>query len=506
MRKNILEVLEETESKYPNKIAFAEIIKEENYQELVRNSKKIGTGILKESKDKFSVPIVVFMDKTVNCIETMMGILYSGNFYTVMDINSPKERIETILQILQPNFVVIDEKSKSKWEKTEITYKVLELENLKTTEIEEKQLREIRRERIDTDPAYVLFTSGSTGVPKGTVVSHRAVLSYASWVVETFEIDDTTIFGSQTPFYFSMSVLDIFSTLLTGATFYILPKMYFSFPIKLLELMKEKKINTIYWVPSALNIIANLKALEIAKLPDLKKVLFAGEVMPMKPLNYWRKRLPECLFANLYGPTEVTDICSYYVVDRDFEDTETLPIGKACNNCGLFILKEDGTRAKQGEEGELCVRGSFLANGYYNNPEKTKNAFVQNPLNAHYPEWIYKTGDIVKENEKGEILYLSRKDFQIKHMGYRIELGEIETVIHSIEGIIGCCCVYDSKKDNIVLYYQSQKVQVEELAKIASEKLLSYMRPNRIEKLDRMPYNANGKIDRVFLKKKMEEE
>ena len=168
-----------------------------------------------------------------------------------------------------------------------------------------------------------------------------------NWVKECFEIDSKTIFGSQTPFYFSMSILDVFTTIYTGATLYIIPKMFFSFPIKLLEFLKEKKVNTIYWVPSALCIVANLGALENIQLPDLKKILFAGEVMPIKQLNMWRKALPDCMYANLYGPTETTDICSYYIVDREFKNDETLPIGKHCDNCGIILIKEDGKEAKK---------------------------------------------------------------------------------------------------------------------------------------------------------------
>ena len=266
---------------------------------------------------------------------------------------------------------------------------------------------------------------------------------------------------------------------------------------------KEKEINTIYWVPSALCIVANLGALAEADLPDLRKVMFAGEVMPMKQLNMWRKKFPDVMFANLYGPTETTDICTYYIVDRKFENTETLPIGKHCNNCDVMIIKDDGTRAGKGEEGELCARGSFLAMGYYNNPEKTNSVFVQNPLNKAYPEIIYKTGDIVKENERGEIIYISRKDFQIKHMGYRIELGEIETAINAIEGIIACACVYDEKNSKIVLFYQGNKLEEKDLLEQAKAKLPNYMCPNEIHCIDRMPYNANGKIDRKELKNRL---
>lgn len=498
MKKIMLQYLEETTLKFPNKIAFEEINRTVTYEEFTQNAKKIGSGI--SNIEKINQPIAIFLDKSVGCLETMMGVLYSGNFYTVLDTKSPLERISSILSTLNPIAIISDNKNKAKLANLDFKGQVLIYEELIKKEINQEKIDYIREKIIDTDPMYILFTSGSTGVPKGTVISHKAVIAYTNWVKDTFSITEKTKFGSQTPFYFSMSITDVFSTIITGATLYIIPKMYFSFPVKLLEYLKEKEINTIYWVPSALSIVANLGALEEVKLPCLEKVLFAGEVMPMKQLNMWRDKFPNTMFANLYGPTETTDICTYYVVDREFNNNETLPIGRHCNNCDVVIIKDDGTEADKGEEGELYVRGSFLAMGYYNNKEKTKAAFVQNPLNTAYPEIIYKTGDIVKENDRGEIIYISRKDFQIKHMGYRIELGEIETAINAIEGIILCACVYDTANSKIILFYQGNKLEEKDLLEQAKLKLPTYMCPNEIHCIGQMPYNANGKIDRVKLK------
>ena len=412
----------------------------------------------------------------------------------------PADRISTIFDSLQPIAIITDNEHLKIAESIENCGEIILLEDTLNQQIDDKKLAEIRSNSIDTDPLYSLFTSGSTGVPKGTVVSHRNVIAYSEWVSETFDITSETVFGSQTPFYFSMSVLDVFSTIRNGATFHIIPKKYFSFPIKLLEYIRDREVNTIYWVPSALSIVANWKALDYVELPKLKKVLFAGEVMPTKQLNMWIKKRPDIFYANLYGPTETTDICTYYVVDRDFRDDETLPIGKHCNNCDVMILTEDNRLAEVGEEGELCARGSFLAMGYYNNPEKTKEVFVQNPLNTAYPEIIYKTGDLVKLNEKGEIIYISRKDYQIKHMGYRIELGEIEAAAGSIEKIKTCVCIYNENEDKIVFIYEGSKMTDNELMDKLSEKLPVYMRPNVIKRIKQIPYNQNGKIDRKLLK------
>ena len=489
-----------------NNSDFGEEKRDITYSDFVKDAKLIGTNIIKNTTVE-KQPIVIFIDKTINCLEAMMGVLYSGNFYTIIDTKSPEERAKNIIETLDSKIIIADNKNISKLKKYEFieekdNTKILMFEELLEGKINQEKLGKIREKQIDTDAMYVLFTSGSTGIPKGTVVTHKSVLAYTNWVKKCFDINENTIFGSQTPFYFSMSISDIFTTMLAGGTLYIIPKMYFSFPIKLIEYLKEKEINTIYWVPSALCIVANLGALKDIDLPDMKKILFAGEVMPVKQLNMWRKALPNCMYANLYGPTETTDICTYYIVDRDFENNETLPIGKHCDNCNIILLAENGQEAKEGEQGEILVRGSFLAEGYYGNLNKTKEVFIQNPINNKYPEIVYRTGDIGKYNEKGELIYLSRKDYQIKHMGYRIELGEIEKNIYSVDKIVLCACIYDEVNQKIVLFYQGD-IEECELAKTLDERLLPYMRPNKYIKLSKIPYNSNGKIDRIKLKEQI---
>lgn len=501
MKKSIVDYLEKNRKKYGDKIIFSERDKGISYNDFVIESKSVATSIL--DLNLYNKPIIIFIDKTINALVSMFGVTYSANFYTVIDVNMPKNRIDNIIKTLNPSLIITDEKNIDKLNELGYDIKTLVFEECLKNKINYDKIIEAQERLIDINPMYVLFTSGSTGIPKGSVISYKSVISYCKWFTETFKINSRTVFGSQTPFYFSMSVSDVFSTVMMGASLDIIPKSYFSFPLNLIKYMDEKKINTIYWVPSALSIVANLKTFDVIKPKYLKKVLFAGEVMPMKPLNIWRKALPKLMYANLYGPTELTDICTYYIVDRDFEDNETLPIGKPCNNCEAIIIDENNKEVPYGKEGELCIKGSIISLGYYNNKEKTDSTFVQNPLNNSFNELIYRTGDIVKYNDAGELIYLSRKDFQIKHMGYRIELGEIETNINAMDGITLCACIYAD--DNIVLYYEG-KATIENIVKFSNEKLVNYMRPNKIIKLSKMPYNANGKIDRVKLKEMYKEE
>ena len=275
------------------------------------------------------------------------------------------------------------------------------------------------------------------------------------------------------------------------------------FPAKLLEYINTNEINFIFWVPSVLINVANLKLLNAFEIPSLKKVLFAGEVMPVRHLNYWINNLDkEVLFANLYGPTEITVDCTYYIVERKFKDDEVLPIGKPCRNSDILILNDKNELCKKGEHGELCVRGSSLALGYWNNFKKTNLVFTQNPLNNYYSEKIYRTGDIVFLNEQNEIIFVGRKDFQIKHLGYRIELGEIEHAILNIFNSIIPCVLYNSNKNKIVMIYESEiEIPISEFRLKLSTKLSKYMIPTEYKRIDKLPKTISGKIDRNGLKK-----
>lgn len=496
--KNILEQFEQMVNKFPSKTLFAEVDKQISFKDFKQKCMQVGSSIAQLGM--FNKSIMVLDNRDINTLVAMFGVVYSGNHYVLLDSTSPLERLNKICNVIVPNLIVCSNSNfalATSLKQNLADCNILKVEDC--TQINQQKLAEIRSKTISTHPVYILFTSGSTGVPKGTVVSHANLLAYVPWFASAFEIDASTIFASQTPFYFSASVSDIYSSLFYGATFNIIPKSYFSFPIQLVRFLNERQVNTIYWVPSALNIVANLKLFDYEKPKFLKKVMFIGEVMPNKQLNYWRNALPDVKFANLFGPTETVDVCTFYPVNRPFKDEESLPIGKPCENVETFVLDENGKLVTQPfKQGELYVRSAFVACGYYKNEEQTKKAFVQNPLQNDYPEIVYKTGDIVMLNNFGEYEYVGRVDFQIKHKGYRIELGEIERVASAIEKLDSVVALFDKDADKIILAYTG-KIKKEDLFAVLTKKLPEYMLPESILKLNALPINANGKIDRKTL-------
>jgi amino acid adenylation domain len=503
MKNSVLPWLDETAKRLPNKLALQDISGNITYQEYRSKSLAIAYKIVELNKGEMKKPVVVYLEKGKEVLVSFMGVAYSGCFYSPIDTEMPPSRVNKILEVLKPEIVITTNKLKTNFEKFNFYGSYIIYEETICSEEDETAVKPYTEKIVDTDLLYVLFTSGSTGVPKGVSICHRSVIDYIDWVTETFNITQKDTFGNQAPFYFDNSILDIYSCMKTGATLNIIPKKLFFQPVPLLEYIKYNKINTIFWVPSALIVVSKLKAFRNVDLSDtLKRVLFCGEVMPNKQLNIWRKFLPNVTYANLYGPTEITDACTYYIVDREFSDDEPLPIGIPMSNTDILVLNDEDKLVTDDEVGELCVRGTSLAMGYYNNPEKTRSAFVQNPLNKAVPEIIYRTGDLVRYNEYREIIYISRKDFQIKHLGHRIELGEIETAISSLEEVTLNCCLYDEKNQRIVLFVDAQVDR--DYIKERIEKLVpEYMIPGKVIYLENMPINANGKIDRIKLKELM---
>ena len=495
----VTDYLDESARRFPDKPAFVDERRSMSFSELRQEALNIAGALV--DRKLFKQPIVIYLEKSVECIAAFMGAAYSGNFYTPLDTSMPLNRINKIIETLKPSAMITDRVHEASAQEFASDIPILLYDELQSTDVDEDKVLRTTARIIDTDVLYVLFTSGSTGMPKGVIIPHQSVVDYTNWFVDTFNISENDRLGNQSPLYFDLSIQDVFAPLKSGATTLLIAKEKFSFPAQLMAYLVEQNINVIVWVPSALCIVAKLHALRVKSLPTLRLVAFCGEVMPNKYLNQWRKVFPLTKFVNMYGPAEACDASTYYEIDREFQDDEPLPIGEPCRNTGILILNEQDELVERGSDelGELCIRGSSLAHGYYNNPDKTAEVFVQNPLNKSYPELIYRTGDLVRYNERGELVYVCRKDFQIKHMGHRIELGEIETAVSSLSDVDANCCLYDATRQRIVLFYTGRAEQSEITTRL-SAMVPDYMLPNRFIKLESMPMNLNGKIDRAALK------
>lgn len=502
MRSAVLSYLEESAVKYRDKTAFFDEKSEITFHDLRSRALSLASYI-KSRVDGNRNPILVYLPKEIESIVAFMGILYSGNFYTPTDIRFPAEKVLSVMKALGPKAVIVNSGTKEKFLEFASGWEVELLNIDEAMDVDIQDAAPFIDSILDVDPVYVFFTSGSTGVPKGVIINNHNVIDYTDWAVSALPITDQTIMGSQSPFYFDISTQDIYATLKTGATLGIIPPKYFAFPVKALQFIKERHINFLYWVPSAFVSIANFDLLKSVTLDEVELIMFGGEVMPVKQLNYWIKYLPNLkTVVNVYGPTEATVNCTYYIVDREFKDNETLPLGKACENTGLLVIDDQGnnvTREQVNVQGELCVYGSSLSAGYWNDDEKTKEKYIDNPLCRHYHERMYLTGDLVYYNEWGELVFAGRKDFQIKHSGYRIELGEIEAAAMGNEEVMNACVSYDKENKQIVLFYQGN-VSEDLIRDYLLMVIPKYMVPTVYYRMQRFPYNDNGKIDRKKLK------
>jgi len=496
-QKNILEYLEDTVQKLPDQVAYTDGTKALTFQEVFDQAQAIGTYLHLHNHQ--NEPVVVFMKRSPESIAAFFGCVYAGCFYIPLDEEMPKARMELIIQNVSPRGLICDVNTKKALENYSYQGEVYCYEEIIETKVDQTALSAIRERQIDTDPIYIVFTSGSTGIPKGVTACHRSVIDYIEALSEILQASSKTIFGNQVPLYFDACLKELLCTIKHGGTTYLIPKSLFMFPIKLVEYLNQYQINTLCWVSSALTMISGLGVLKKMVPKYLHTVAFGSEVFPVKQFNLWREALLHARFINLYGPTECTGMSCYYVIDEVLDLEDTIPIGRPFPNRDVFLLGEDNQKVTNNEVGEICIRGTSLTLGYYKNFEKTTESFVQNPLNTCYPELIYKTGDLGRYNDRKDLVFVSRKDNQIKHMGHRIELGEIELHTNKVDGVSTSCCLYDQQKGKIVLCYMGQADKKQILFSL-KEKLPRYMLPNKIISLERMPFMANGKIDRVHLK------
>ncbi|MCL1806917.1 MAG: amino acid adenylation domain-containing protein [Oscillospiraceae bacterium] len=480
---NVLEYLDHTP--FPERVAYTNGENGLTFAGVDRLSRAIGTSLLQAGHSR--VPVVVLMGRSPDTAAAFFGAVRAGCAYVPVDPDMARNRIEGIFEDLQPAAVIYEEKTRALLESLDYKGDAFDYGNIVNTKTDDTALERVRREAIDTDLLYIVYTSGSTGQPKGVAACHRSVIDYIESLSGVLGFSEKTIFGSQTPLYVDACLKELYPTLKFGAATYLIPKELFMFPVKLIDYLNEHKINTVCWVVSALTILSGTGALEARPPKHLTTVAFGSEVFPQTQLSLWRKALPGARFFNLYGPTECTGMSCWYEVTRDFQPGEPIPIGQPFRNTRILLL-----------DGEICVAGTSLTLGYYNDFTKTDASFVQNPLNTSYHELIYRTGDMGAYNEYGELVFAGRRDHQIKHMGHRIELGEIEAAVNALAGMAQAACVYDADKRKIVLFTVGTP-SVTEIMAHCKERLPRFMVPNAVIPLAQLPLTPNGKTDRTAL-------
>ena len=504
MRTTLIQAFDDTVARHPEKTAVIDKDRTISLSDLQHQAFVLAQSITRQGVGT-NKPVAVYLDKSIESVSSDLAILYSGNFYMNLDIKTPAERIKNILLLIEPCLIVSTTKQIASLRSVipdsigVILLDEIDWEQSVDTEAIQSNLSGI----IDTDPSCIINTSGSTGTPKGVVLNHKSFFDFVDWAIETFDLGEDLVIGSLSPIVFDIYSFELCMLIFKGSTMVVLPGSLAAFPAKILDLLEKHRVNFLFWVPTIMVNIANMDLLSTYRLPDLKTVWFAGEVFPTKQFNYWYDKLPGVVFANLYGPIEITLDCTYYIIDHKIPDESPLPIGYPCRNTDIIILDEnDLAIAKPFVEGELCVRGTSLAMGYYNNPEKTAAAFVQNPLNKAYPEVIYRTGDIVCYNDEGLIMFKGRKDNIVKHLGYRTDLGEIEhVIINTLKLVDNGCIVYNHAAKEITLFYEGAEEIPASAFRVQLGKVLpKYMIPTVFHHLDILRRNTNGKIDRLYYK------
>lgn len=476
-----------------------------SYGAVRAQARRIGAGLLHAGIS--DQPVMVILPKSAQMILGFYGAQYAGRAYVPTDAAAPTARLQKIIRNLHPSAIVTNEAIREKLAVLELAdTPIFLIEALLQTPPDDPAVDQAYQACTDADPIYVMYTSGSTGEPKGVTIAHRGVINFALWAKKTFRWSRETVIANQAPLYFDVSVMDVYGALACAGRLILTPEILFQFPLKLPEFLRDHRVTHIYWVPTVMIHIANSGALSDVALPALKTVAFAGEVMPNLQLNIWRKALPGRLFANLYGPTE-TDVCTCYIADRAFTDSEPLPIGKPIDNMRVLILDAQGQPVPPGETGEICVAGSGVNIGYWNNPSVTAAAFVPDPDRPFLRTQLYRTGDLGYRNGYGEIMFIGRKDGQIKVRGNRIELGEIESAARLVDGVSNVCALFDRTRQEIVLFVESEREQSQRKFNRELRKYIpAYMIPQKLVVMQSLPLNANRKINRTALAQYMEEQ
>ena len=492
MESSVLEWLNRAAERWPDQCVYADENRRLTFGEMDEYTRRVGSFLAARTEPER--PVVVMTGRHALTPACYLGVARAGCFYVPMDATMPEPRLNQILAVTGAAWMIADEEHLEKARSLQFEGEIAVMEEILGTPVDEAELAQATEGLTECSPLYVIFTSGSTGVPKGVITSHQSLLCYIDAVSEVLELGEGDVLGNQSPLDYIAAIRDIYLPLLTGASTYIIPKNEFAMPEQLFATLNREHVTTLCWSTAGVELPAKLGAFKVASLPELKTVLFSGAVISSKLLKIWQQNLPSVRFINQYGPTEATASCTYYIIKEEIQDDTVLPIGKPYRHYGILLLNEDLTATPRGEIGEICVKGPCLALGYYGNAEKTAASFIQNPLNSKYRELIYRTGDLGRMAEDGQLMFVGRKDRQIKHMGHRIELDEIEEMALRLEGVDECCALYQKEKQLLYLFYTGT-ADAKTITLHFREQLPAFMVPRRIRALNAMPRLANGKKD-----------
>ena len=500
MYTNVLEYLENAAAQWPDRIAFEDEKESMTYPQLMDAAKRIGTGLAAYAPLRRPVALVM-TDRSVRCMAGMQGIIYAGCPYSPLDATMPTERLQVIFDLLKPAAVLCDAATRAHVEEAGYPCPVLSYEDLIQTEIDQPKLDEIRSLVSVWDILSILFTSGSTGVPKGVAQSQNSYINYVESNTERFAFTEKDVYANQSPFFYANSITDIYPPIKIGAPVYIMPTRCLSFPRMMVETLRERKVTVLCMTPSSYVKAAQAGVMEEGCLPALTYIVLSGEAAHWQTLAVWLKAAPNAAVWNFYGSTELMGV-AVKRLERTYADDELIPVGQLYKGVEVIMVDEDGKEVPRGEKGEMYIANPWLFSGYYRDFERTDAAFNYDPLERGYRTRYFATGDIGSFGPGGELLVHGRKDSQIKRAGYRMELGEVEAALRVIPGWENGVVLYDKESMKLGCFWTGPLTKKEIMAEL-KKTLPRYAQPDTYIHLDEMPYTATMKIDRVALKKMM---
>lgn len=492
------------------------------YADLEVRSRRVAARLLAEGCSRGD-RVCLLMPKSLQAIVGLLGIYRASCIYVPLDPSSPAPRLAKMIDSCAPRFILaggpvgrtLDQILADRQRGSAVDVAWLGEDPPGAVAFQPRFAAadlgggdDILRAPAGAPPdtAHILFTSGSTGTPKGVVITHANVLHFVDWGTRYFGMQASDRVSCHPPLHFDLSLFDIFGAFAVGAELHLVPPQASLLPTTLAEFIRASRLTQWFSVPSVLNYMAKFDVVRPGDFPELRRLLWCGEVFPTPALAYWMRRLPHVAFTNLYGPTETTIASSYYrVPGGPASDRQAIPIGTACEGEDLLILDDDLNPVGDGEVGNLYIGGRGLSPGYWNDPEKTREVFL-----SRNGDRIYRTGDLARRGEDGLVYFVGRADAQVKSRGYRIELGEIETCLGALDGVRECAVVAipTDRFEGTILCCAYVPVE-EEMNPTAIRQglgrlLPAHMLPSRWQAYDRLPRNANGKIDRAVLKETFE--